>query len=85
MLSVLKENMHTIRKMTYEQKGTINIKGENKKKPKNFGTEKYNWSEKFNRGIQNQIWVGRRINKFEIEWKFYRVWEMEDLRKIIRA
>lgn len=42
MLSVLKENMHTIRKMTYEQKGTINIKGENKKKPKNFGTEKYN-------------------------------------------
>lgn len=42
MLSELKENMHTIRKMTYEWRGTINTKGENKKKPKrNFGTEKY--------------------------------------------
>lgn len=46
--------------MIHGQSRNINKDTENIKETKrNFEVEKYNWNEKFTKGIQKQIWAGR--------------------------
>lgn len=42
----------------------------NKKNQKYSGVERYdNWNKKFTRGIQMQIWAGKRVNPGKCEGK----------------
>lgn len=64
MLKELKEDMDKIRKTMYGQNRNINKDTESIKGTKtNPEIEKYNWNEKFTKGIQKHIWAGRRKNQ----------------------
>lgn len=51
-------------------KSEISVKRENNKtKIKHSVIEKYNWNKEFTRGIQMQIWTGKRMNHSKCEGK----------------
>lgn len=74
------KEVREIRRMIYQQSETINTRIEIlKRNQTNSVAKKYHWNEKLTRGVQQQIWVGRKkVSKLKEGTTEFIVWGTEE-------